>query len=106
MRWDELYAATVGRLARFLAALAAGLDRWLWGGGVRLLALLGRTAGRIDREADEEGLNAGFDAASGGLRRAGRAYARAQTGETQGYLRAVALAFAVLALIALWGGGR
>jgi NADH-quinone oxidoreductase subunit L len=106
MRFDELYAATAGRAATFLAALADGLDRWVWGGIVAFLALLGQFAGNVNREADEDGLNAGFDAGSEGLRGAGRAYSKAQTGEVQGYLRALVIAFAVLALLLLWGGGR
>jgi NADH-quinone oxidoreductase subunit L len=105
MRCDEAYAATIGRAHAFLGFLAVGLDRWLWSGGIRVLAALAKLAGRFDRESDEEGQNAGFHAASQGLRGAGRTYSRAQTGETQGYLRALAVAFAVLAFLALWGGG-
>jgi len=106
MKLDELYAATLGRLNSFLAALSDVLDRRLWDGAVRLLARLGQLTGSLDREADIRGLNAGFDAVSSGVRRAGRAYSGAQTGAAQGYLRALALAFVVLALIAMWGGGR
>jgi NADH-quinone oxidoreductase subunit L len=106
MRCDEAYAATIGRAHAFLGCFATALDRWLWSGGIGTLAWLAKLAGRFDRGSDEEGLNAGFDAASNGLREAGRAYARAQTGETHGYLRAVAIAFAVLAFLALWGGNR
>jgi NADH-quinone oxidoreductase subunit L len=106
MLFDELYAATVGRAVAFLTWTAAFLDRWIWTGGISALALLGQLAGRVDREADEEGLNAGFDATSHGLRGTGRVYARAQSGEAQGYLRGLAVAFAVLALLALWGSAQ
>jgi NADH-quinone oxidoreductase subunit L len=104
--FDELYAATVGRLNDLLAALADALDRWVWDGGVRLLGWLGTLAGKVGRGADEQGLNAGFDAGSDAFRGTGRAYSRAQTGEAHGYLRALAIGFVVLALLALLGGSR
>ena len=106
MKIDELYGATLGRLNTFLAALADFLDRWVWGGAVGLLAVLGEFTGSVNREVDESGLNTGFNSASERIRRAGRAYSGAQSGEAQGYLRTVAIAFVVLALLALLGGGR
>lgn len=104
--FDELYAATVGRAAGWLAAGADVLDRRLWDGVVRLLGRLGEAAGAFSRGTDEAGINAGFDEASGGLRAAGRAYAFIQRGHVTGYLRTVVLGFLVLALFAIWGGGR
>jgi NADH-quinone oxidoreductase subunit L len=106
LKIDEFYAATFGRLARGLGALAVGLDQSVWGGGVGLVAGLGELAGRVNRRSDEGGLNAGFNAASERLRGVGAAYGRRQTGEAHGYLRTLAVAFLVLALIAILGGGR
>jgi NADH-quinone oxidoreductase subunit L len=106
MKFDELYAATVGRLTCGFAALSDWLDRWVWDAIVRFLALLAEFAGVVNRNADEDGLNAGFNAASDGIRGAGRAYSGSQTGEAHGYLRALALAFVALALLVLWGGAR
>ena len=106
MKFDELYAATLGRLNAFAAALADFLDRWVWGGAVALLAGLGEFTGSVNREVDEAGLNTGFNALSERIRGAGRAYSRAQTGEPQGYLRTLAIAFVVLALLILMGAGR
>ncbi|MDE3083605.1 MAG: NADH-quinone oxidoreductase subunit L, partial [Verrucomicrobiota bacterium] len=106
MKFDELYAATVGRLNTFAAALADFFDLWIWGGAVNLLALLGELGGTCNRRADEAGLNAGFDAASEKLRGTGSAYSRAQTGEAHGYLRALAVAFVVLVLFVMLGGSR
>jgi len=106
MKFDELYAATVGRIFAGFAALSAGLDDWVWDGLVRFLALLGEFVGVVNRNADEDGLNAGFDAAGSRLRGAGRAYSRAQTGEAHGYLCVLALAFVALVILVLWGGGR
>jgi NADH-quinone oxidoreductase subunit L len=104
MRIDELYAGTLGRLNAFGAAFADFLDRWIWGGAVDLLAWLGEFTGSVNRQADESGLNGGFNAAGERIRGAGRAYSRAQTGEAQGYLRTLAIAFVVLALLVLLGG--
>jgi NADH-quinone oxidoreductase subunit L len=104
--FDEAYAATVGRLTGWLAALADGLDRRVWDGAVRAAAALAEFAGVLGRQGDEDGLNAGFDEVSERLRGTGRAYSRRQTGETHGYLRALAVAFVVLLVLLLWGGGR
>ena len=106
MRLDELYAATLGRLNTLGAALADFMDRWVWGGAVGFLALLGEFTGSVNSEVDESGLNAGFNSASERIRGAGRAYSGAQSGDAQGYLRTVAVAFVVLALLVLLGGGR
>ena len=106
MKFDELYAATLGRLNTFLAAFADFLDRWVWGGAINFLALLGEFSGTVNREADEGGLNAGFDATSEKLRQTGQAYSHAQTGEAHGYLRTVAIGFVVLVLLVMLGGVR
>jgi NADH-quinone oxidoreductase subunit L len=104
--FDELYAATVGRLNTGLAILADGLDRYLWDGMVRFLARLSAFAGLVNRESDEDMLNGGFDRASEGLRRSGKEYSHAQTGEVHGYLRMVAFGFVLLVLAVLLGGAR
>ena len=104
MKFDSLYAATLGRLNAFVAALADFLDRRVWGGAVSFLGRFAEFTGVVNSEFDDGALNGGFNSASEDIRRTGRAYSRAQTGETHGYLRALALAFVVLALLALVGG--
>ena len=81
MKFDELYAATFGRLNAALATFADVLDRFVWDGVIRFLSRLGEFAGVVNRETDEELLNGGFDAASDGLRNRGKAYSRAQSGD-------------------------
>jgi NADH-quinone oxidoreductase subunit L len=49
-------------------------------------------------------LNDGFDGASESLRASGRGYSRAQTGDTHGYLRTIAIGGVLLALAVLLGG--
>ena len=104
--FDEFYAATVGRLNDFTAALAHGLDRWVFGGLVDFLAALGIFSGTINRQVDEDTLNDGFDRVSASIRGSGVRYSRAQTGEAHGYLRVMAVAFIVLALVLVLGGVR
>jgi len=106
MKFDELYAATVFQLNSALAMFADMLDRFVWDGVIRFLARLGEFAGVVNREADEDGLNAGFDAGSESLRGTGKAYSRAQTGDAHGYLRTGAIGFVLLVLIVLLGGRR
>jgi NADH-quinone oxidoreductase subunit L len=103
---DEFYAATFGRLNAWVALLADLLDRRVWGGLVNLLVRAGEFSGLLNREADEDVLNRGFDLGSKTVRGAGQAYSRAQAGEPHGYLRTVALAFVVFALVLLLGGVR
>ncbi|HWA25912.1 MAG TPA: NADH-quinone oxidoreductase subunit L [Lacunisphaera sp.] len=106
--FDELYAATVGRLTAGFAALCAFLEVYAWDGAVRFLAGLGQLGGLVTRENDEQGLNGGFDATSEKLRDTGIAYSRAQTGEAHGYLRMLALGFVLLLMIvfvAVYFGG-
>ncbi len=104
--FDELYAATLGRLSDLLAMLAAGLDRWVWGGAVNVLAGLGRALGLISQGTDESVINASFDDAGAGLRGTGQVYSRAQTGDAHGYLRVTAIAFVIIVLIIVLGGIR
>jgi len=104
--FDELYAATVGRLNADLATFADFLDRGVWDGLVRFLALLGIFTGQVNREVDESTLNGGFDAASRKLRGSGEAYAKAQTGDAHGYLRTLALGFVIMIIIVMLGGAR
>ena len=104
--FDELYAATVGRLNDFLAVFANGLDRWVFGGLVNFLAQLGIFTGGVNRRLDEDNLNGGFDRVSASIRGSGQRYSHAQTGEAHGYMRVLAVAFVVLALVLVLGGAR
>ncbi|PTY08668.1 NADH-quinone oxidoreductase subunit L [Opitutaceae bacterium EW11] len=106
MKLDELYAATVGKVNSALAVVSDGLDRYVWAGIVNFLGRLGEFAGVVYREADEEGLNGGFDTGSETLREAGKVYSRSQTGDAHAYLRALAVGFVVLVLVITLGGLR
>jgi NADH-quinone oxidoreductase subunit L len=103
--FDELYAATFGKLNTGLAVFADVLDRYLWDGAVRFLAGLSEFAGVVNRETDEDVLNGGFDATSERIRGTGQAYSRLQSGQAHSYLRTVAIGFVLLVLIVVLGGG-
>lgn len=102
---DAFFRATFVRAGEWFAAMSAWLDRWVWGGAVRGTAALSEAVGLTTRQSDDEAIDGGFDAGCEGLRETAALYRRTQSGEVQGYLRAVAAAFVVLALILLLGGG-
>ena len=104
--FDELYAATFGRLFFALAKLADAFARLVWGGVVRAVAALGRWIGVVNQEAEDNVLNAGFDSGSETLRTGGRAYSATQTGDAHGYLLTMAVAFVLLVLVLVIGGAR
>ena len=102
--FDEFYDATVIRLHTALGALSDWLDRHVWDGAVRGVASLGEMTGVASQQTDEEVVNAGFDAGCDSLRGTGRSYSRGQSGEPQSYIRGIAMALVVLALILVLGG--
>jgi NADH-quinone oxidoreductase subunit L len=104
--FDELYAATVGRLSSGFATFCGFLEVYAWDGAVRFLAGLGELSGLVSRENDEQGFNAGFNSASESLRKTGTAYSKAQTGDAHGYLRTLAFGFVLLLIIVILGGAR
>jgi NADH-quinone oxidoreductase subunit L len=105
LKFDELYAATAGRLNTFGAAFSDVMDRQVWGGLVNFTGRFGLFSGWFSRDTDEGGLNGGFDATSGGLRDTGKFYSKRQSGDAHGYLRVMALGFVVLVIAVMMGGG-
>jgi len=57
----------------------------------------------VNRLIDEFVVNLGFDQGCGGLRRSARLLSLWQNGQVQRYLRILALALTLLALIFIWG---
>ncbi len=100
---DELYNVTVIALARFLAALAAWLDRWIFGGAVRLVAWAVTGVSWLDAGVDRFVVNGGFDEGCRELSRGGRLLSRLQNGRVQTYLRVIAAGLVFLAVWLLWG---
>ena len=100
---DELYEYTAIALARFASALADFLDRWILGGVVRLVSWIVTGVGWFDFGVDKYLVNGGFNLGCRELSFSGRMLARLQSGRVQSYLRIIAVALVVLAILLLWG---
>ncbi|MGD0537648.1 MAG: NADH-quinone oxidoreductase subunit L [Verrucomicrobiota bacterium] len=99
---DELYEATVIRWHAAWAQCCDLLDRWVWGGLV-----LGAQFGTLglswlSKLCDDWVVNLGFDRSCDGIQRSARFTCALQDGQVHNYLRALALAFAVLVLLLTW----
>jgi NADH-quinone oxidoreductase subunit L len=100
---DVFYDRTIVRLNARCAHACDWLDRWVWGGAVRLVSYSVLRISRLNRSLDVFVVNPGFDQGCRSVSRGGRILSRLQSGSTQNYLRIVGLAFAVLALLLIWG---
>jgi NADH-quinone oxidoreductase subunit L len=100
---DRLYALTVQRLAWWIAASSAWIDRWVWGGIPLVVANLTKGLGWIDFSLDRWVVNKGFDGGCNSVADGGRLLARLQDGRIQHYLRLLGAAVAALALFLLLG---
>jgi len=100
---DEFYGVTVIALTRFLAGFASWLDRWVFGGLVRLVAWLAIGVGWLDLGVDKFVVNGGFDEGCREVARGGRLLSHLQNGRVQNYLRVLAAALVVLTVFLLWG---
>jgi NADH-quinone oxidoreductase subunit L len=99
---DEFYDATVLALARFAARLSDFLDRYFWDGIVRLVGGIGFLFARLTKGFDERAINSGVDDATVVTRGFGRLLSRAQSGQVQTYLAAIAIAMVALFLLYAW----
>ncbi len=100
---DELYGVTVIALARFFAVFASWLDKWVFGGAVRLVSWAVTGASWLDFGVDRFVVNGGFDQGCREVSRGGRLLSRLQNGRVQTYLSVIAGALVVLAVWLLWG---
>ncbi len=100
---DELYGVTVIALARFFAVFASWLDKWVFGGAVRLVSWAVMGVSWLDFGVDRFVVNGGFDQGCREVSRGGRLLSRLQNGRVQTYLSVIAAALVVLAVWVLWG---
>jgi NADH-quinone oxidoreductase subunit L len=100
---DKLYEATIIRFNVWCSRAADWLDRWIWGGAVKLLTYLVLGFSALNRSLDVFVVNPGFDQGCRSVSRGGRILSRLQSGRTQNYLRVVGIAFAALVLFLIWG---
>jgi NADH-quinone oxidoreductase subunit L len=101
---DQLYASTIIRFNAWFARACAWLDRWIWGGAVRLVSSLVLGVSWLSRSLDVYAVNPGFDEGCKSVTRGSQILSRMQNGRTQSYLRIVGIAFAALVLLLIWGG--
>ena len=104
--FDELYAATVGRLLAGAALVADVFDRYIWDGAVRGVAAIARVFGIMDQQAEENVINAGANALGDELHDTAQTYSRAQSGDAHGYLRTIGVCFVLVVVVLLLGGAR
>jgi NADH-quinone oxidoreductase subunit L len=100
---DKLYEATVIRFNAWCSRSCYWLDRWVWGGAVRLATYLVRGLSGLNHSVDAFVVNPGFDQGCRNVTRSGQLLSRLQSGRTQSYLRIVGIAFAALVLFLIWG---
>jgi NADH-quinone oxidoreductase subunit L len=100
---DNLYKATIIRFNAWCGRAADWLDRWIWGGAVKLVTNLVLGLSHLDRSVDAIVVNPGFDQGCRGVSRGGKILSRIQNGSQQNYLRIVGIAFAALVLFLIWG---
>src|SRR6266851_4086462 len=100
---DKLYEATVIRFNAWCSRSCYWLDRWVWGGAVRLVTYLVVGLSVLNRSLDSFVVNPVFDQGCRNVTRGGQLLSRLQSGRTQSYLRIVGIAFAALVLFLIWG---
>jgi NADH-quinone oxidoreductase subunit L len=99
---DELYGATVIAFYYWWARVADWLDRCVWGGIVALVAWLFRGWAQVNRFLDNNFVNGSFDKGCQELATGGGLLVKMQSGRVQTYLRMLAVAVIVLAVILIW----
>jgi NADH:ubiquinone oxidoreductase subunit 5 (subunit L)/multisubunit Na+/H+ antiporter MnhA subunit len=100
---DELYEMSVVRFNAWSAGAARWLDEKLWDGVVSVVSYAVLAFSWLSRLIDEFIVNLGFDQGCDGLRLGARLLSLWQNGQVQRYLRVIALALAVFALVFMWG---
>jgi NADH-quinone oxidoreductase subunit L len=100
---DELYEISVVRFNAWSARTARWLDDRLWGGAVMAVSYLVLALSWISRLIDEFVVNLGFDRSCGGFRFGAQMLSFWQNGQVQRYLRVLALALTLFALMFIWG---
>jgi NADH-quinone oxidoreductase subunit L len=100
---DELYEATVVRFNAWCARASRWLDDVVWNGCVLAASYLVLSLSWLNRLTDEFVVNLGFDKGCGSVRLSARLLSLWQNGQVQRYLRVLALALTVGALMFIWG---
>jgi NADH-quinone oxidoreductase subunit L len=100
---DEFYEHTIIRFNAFAARLCDFLDKWIFGGAVKLVSYVTLGLAWLYRLTDERLVNTGFDTGCGSLRGSGTGLSKLHTGRVQTYLRVIGVALVLLVLFLIWG---
>jgi NADH-quinone oxidoreductase subunit L len=100
---DELYEHTVIRFNAFAATFCDFLDKWIFGGAVKLISYVTLGLAWLYRLTDEYLVNSGFDTGCDSLRGSGCGLSKLHTGRVQTYLRVIGVALVLLVLFLIWG---
>jgi NADH-quinone oxidoreductase subunit L len=100
---DALYRATVVRLTAALSTVCDWLDRWIWGGAVRVVSGSVLGLALLDNFVDAYVVNAGFDETCETVSRSARILSLLQGGRVQSYLRMIGVTLIVSAILLFWG---
>jgi NADH-quinone oxidoreductase subunit L len=103
---DELYEISFIRWNAAFARFCGWLEQTIWTGAVSAVSLVVLGCSWLNRFFDEFVINLGFSGSCCGLAEGGGWLARLQTGRVQSYLRVLGVAFVVLVLFLIWGGGK
>jgi len=103
---DELYEISFIRWNAAFARFCGWLEETIWSGAVSAVSLVVLGFSWLNRFFDEFVINLGFSGSCRGLAEGGGWLARLQTGRVQSYLRVLGVAFVVLVLFLIWGGGK
>ena len=101
--FDEAYEKTVIAFNAWFAQACDFLDRWVWGGAVKVVLIVTVGLSWLYRATDEFVVNLGFDVGCDGIRRSGGELSKLHTGRVQTYLRVIGVALVVLILFLVWG---
>ena len=99
---DEFYGATVIAFYWWWAKVADWLDRDIWGGAVAGVSWLFKLGARLNRFLDANVVDGTFDKGCEEISVGGGLLSRMQSGRVQTYLRLLALAVVLLAVILIW----
>jgi NADH-quinone oxidoreductase subunit L len=103
---DEIYAATLLRFFRFLAVSIGRIEGVFFGSVARVAGLGILAFGWISRFFDSFFIDATFDGGCRAISESAQAVERANNGQIQKYIRAIAVTLVVLVLLLAWGCKR
>ena len=99
---DEFYGVTVLAFYEWWGRVTDWFDRYIWGGAVAAVAWLFSLWAELNRFLDEQWVNGSFDKGCEELSCGGGLLSEMENGRVQIYLRILALAVVVLAVLLIW----